>query len=40
MRSDDDHRVLFLIEENRFDAAWNLADLRAVLEIVGEAHCS
>ena len=31
---DHNHTVLFLVEENVFDRAWDLADFRAVLEVV------
>jgi hypothetical protein len=40
VRGDDNDRVLFFIEENRLDTTWDLAHLRAVLEIVSEANSS
>lgn len=40
MRGDDDHRVLFLVEQDGFHATWHFADLGAVLEIIGEADGS
>jgi hypothetical protein len=40
VRSDDDDRVLLFIEKNRLDTSWDLAHLRAVLEVVSETHSS
>jgi hypothetical protein len=40
MRGDDDHRVLFLVEQDGFHATRHFADLGAVLEIIGEADGS
>lgn len=38
MGGDNNHGVLFFIEQDTLDAAGNFADLRAVLKIISEAH--
>jgi hypothetical protein len=40
MGSDDNDRVLLLIEENRLHTSRHLAYLRTILQIVSETHCS
>lgn len=38
VRSDHDHTVFLLIEQDVLDGAWDLADLRAIFQVVSEAN--